>query len=98
MKKIINSIKSFNCWLAKFGADRYLHLIVGLIIAFVTAVAFDKVGGESTWTCVGVAMLITAIVGMLKEVADQTFEGVSDGIDWLFTGIGGLLGCALWLL
>lgn len=98
MKKIFSVMKSFNCWLAKAGADRYLHLLAGLLIAFFSAVIFDKVGGESTWTCVGVAMLITVIIGFLKEVADQTFEGTSDGIDWLFTVIGGILGCALWLV
>lgn len=98
MRKIYSLIKKFNAWLASFGVDGYLHLIAGLLIAFFVALLMMKVGQENVVTCVGFSLMVTVIVGMLKEVADQTFEGESDGVDWLFTCIGGLIGIGLWLL
>ena len=98
MKKIYEVFHSAGEWLASAGADRYLHLLAGLIIAFATAMVMQRVGGEGRWTCVFFAMMLTAIIGIMKEVADQTFESVSDALDFAFTCIGGVIGAALWLL
>lgn len=91
-------MKNFGEWLAKAGADRYLHLLAGLMIAFFVAMLMRGVAHEGRWTCAGFAMLVTVAVGFLKEIADQTFEGESDGLDWAFTAIGGVIGCGLWML
>lgn len=82
MKKVYNVFKSIGEWLAKAGADRYLHLLAGLVIAFFTAMLMQGVAGEGRWTCVGFSMMVTVVVGILKEVADQTYEGESDALDW----------------
>lgn len=98
MKKIYQFFKKINTWLASFGVDRYLHLLAGLFISFISCIIFHYCAGESMWTCVAVAMIITSGIGMGKEVADQTFESTSDGLDFAFTCLGGIIGCALWLL
>lgn len=98
MKKVYGLVKTTGEWLAKAGADRYLHLLAGLLIAFFVAMLMQCVAGEGRWTCAGFALLVTVAVGFLKEIADQTFEGESDGLDWAFTTIGGVIGCGLWLL
>ena len=78
MKKVYNVFKSIGEWLAKAGADRYLHLLAGLVIAFFTAMLMHGAAGEGRWTCAGFALMVTVVVGILKEVADQTYEGESD--------------------
>lgn len=99
MKKIVSLVRKFNVWLASFGGDRYLHLVAGLLISFFVALLMLKVGHESVWTCVGFSFMITVIVGFLKEVFDSLMtDGTADGIDWLFTCIGGVIGLGLWLL
>lgn len=98
MKKVYNVLKSIGEWLAKVGADRYLHLLAGLVIAFFTAMLMQGVAGEGRWTCAGFALMVTVVVGILKEVADQTYEGESDVLDWAFTCIGGVIGCGLWMM
>lgn len=98
MKKVYNVFKSIGEWLAKAGADRYLHLLAGLVIAFFTAMLMQGVAGEGRWTCVGFSMMVTVVVGIWKEVADQTYEGESDALDWAFTCIGGVIGCGLWMM
>ena len=98
MKKVYNVFKNFGEWLAKAGVDRYLHLLAGLIIAFFTATLVNGAAGEGRWTSVGLALMVTVAVGILKEVADQTYEGESDALEWAFTCIGGVIGCGLWML
>jgi hypothetical protein len=98
MKKIYQFFSKISGWLASFGVDRYLHLLAGLFIAFFVAIGMSIIGGESTWTCVFFSMMVTAILGIIKEVLDQNYTDQSDGIDFLFTCIGGIIGCGLWLL
>lgn len=96
MKKIYDFVEKINGKLASYGADRYLHLIVGMIVSFIAAVILGY-NGETTYTCVGFGLLIAIAVGFLKEVADQTFEGMSDFKDWLFTIIGGVIGSLMFI-
>jgi hypothetical protein len=98
MRKIYGLVKKINCWLASFGVDRYLHLLAGLIISFFVALFMLKVGHETVDSSLVFGMMITVIVGALKEVFDQAYDASSDGIDWLFTCIGGVIGLVLWLL
>ena len=98
MKKIYQFFSKINGWLASFGVDRYLHLLAGLFISFITCLIFYHTQGESVWTCAGVAMIITAGLGMGKEVLDQNYTSQSDGLDFAFTCLGGVIGCGLWLL
>lgn len=98
MKKVYNVFKIIGEWLAKVGADKYLHLLAGLVIAFFTAMLMHGAAGEGRWTCAGFALMVTVVVGILKEVADQTYEGESDALDWAFMCIGGVIGCGLWMM
>ena len=98
MKKIYQFFSKINEWFASFGVDRYLHLLAGLFIAFFVAMGMSIIGGESTITCALFSLMVTAILGIIKEVLDQNYTSQSDGIDFLFTCIGGIVGCGLWLL
>lgn len=98
MKKVYGLMKKVGEWLTDFGADRLLHLLCGLLLAFFTAMLVYHNADGNKVSAVGFSMLVTVIVGFLKEVADQNYEGESDGKDWLFTVIGGVIGAALWLM
>lgn len=98
MKKIYQFFQKINDWIASFGVDRYLHLLAGLFIAFIVCIIISAAEGVDPWVSSVFAIMVTAGIGMGKEVLDQTYEGTSDALDFAFTCIGGVLGCALWLL
>lgn len=58
---------------------------------------FD-VQGEGQWVSVAFSMMVTLGMGIAKEVLDQTYEGTSSALDFAFTGIGGILGCIIFLV
>ena len=97
MKKVYQFFQKINVWLASFGADRYLHLIVGAIISIIVCLLMKGLEGGSVLSCTGMAMMITVTIGVMKEVLDQSYESKSDLLDILFTTIGGLVGCAIWI-
>lgn len=94
MKKIITSIRKAETWLAHFGADRYLHLLAGLIITFIVALLVKA----PVWEAGLIGLGITVIVGWLKEIADSITGELGDVVDWLFTVIGGVIAYALLML
>lgn len=98
MRKIYQFIQKINTWLASFGADRYLHLIAGIIISVIVCLLMKGLEGENIWSCAGMAMMSTASIAVIKEVLDQTYEGESSLLDILFTMIGGSIGCSIWML
>ena len=98
MKKIYNFFQKINTWLASFGADRYLHLVAGILISFFVSMGFQAWQQETLLISTVVGYIITVAIGLGKEVLDQNYTGKSDITDWLFTGIGGLIGAALFAL
>lgn len=98
MKKIYQFFQKINVWLASFGADRYLHLLAGIIIAFAVCMVMKAAEGVSSWICALMAVIASAALGVGKEVLDQNYTGQSSWLDIIFTCIGGVFGCVMWLL
>lgn len=98
MKKIYQFFQKINTCLASFGVERYLHLLAGIIISVIVCLLIQGIEGEDPLTCAGVAMMVTTCASVIKEVLDQTYEGNSELPDIVFTCIGGLIGCGIWLM
>lgn len=80
-------------WLTNWGADRWLHFICGLIVAFVSAV----IVGKPLWLAVQVGFVVSTVVGFAKECADAYLYDDGDFVDWKFAVWGGITGCLMYL-
>lgn len=65
MKKILDCIYRISGRFAAIGSDKYLHLIAGLIVAFVLGRLFANVGAWAFPAITGVLLLMVA-----KECVD----------------------------
>lgn len=73
MGKIVKIWQGCAAWLASWGADRYLHLLVGLIVAYVVGLVAD--GGGSWAGAAGLGVLAAVALGFVKEVGRQLCDG-----------------------
>ncbi len=99
MKKVLEFWDKGCAWLCSFGADKYLHLIVGLVFAIVVAAIIRATTPgcyETAYAFMGVVG--TAVVMILKEMLDFFRGGRFDGVDALFGVIGGVVGAMLWMI
>ena len=87
MKKIIEK-------LAKVAADKWLHFIVGLILAQLTIALLMAVQSD-VFVAYGGGMAVALAAGFIKELKDGSHADVQD---FLFTLIGGAFGALLALL
>lgn len=94
MKKFLDCIYRFFEKLAGIGSDKYLHLLVGLIIAFVLGKLFAHVEAWAYPAIVGVLLLMVA-----KECVDYylrkeqfDFKDIAAGL------VGAVVGVILCLL
>lgn len=94
MKKLLNVYRKAASWLASFGADRYLHLLAGLILTFIIGVFL----GAPLWQSGLIALAIVVVVGWLKEIFDSFTGELGDLVDWRFTIIGGVIAYGLLVL
>lgn len=81
-------------WLASFGADRWMHLVAGLLIAY----AVGRIAGDPLWSAALVGVLAAFVAGFFKEIADSFTGSRGDLVDMAFTTIGGVAGAVLLLL
>ena len=99
MKKILEAWDKACAWLCSFGADRFLHLIVGLVFAvFVAVVIRATTPGcyETAYAFMGVVG--AAVVMILKELVDF-FRGEGfDDRDAAFGIVGGIIGGLMFLM
>lgn len=94
LRKVLNAYGKAAGWLCGFGSDKWLHFIVGLVIAFVVGC----VASEPLWSAGLLGVLIAFVVGFAKEIADSFTGGNGDLVDVIFTTIGGLAGFGLLML
>lgn len=85
-------------YLAKFGSDKYLHFIVGIIISYLIALLFSYTNPG----CHVTAYMFTGILGtglcmLAKEAIDFFRGGFFDIKDFLFGFLGGVLGSILFI-
>lgn len=87
MKKIIEK-------LAKVAADKWLHFIVGLVLAQLTIALLCAVQNDII-LAYGAGMAVALAAGFIKELKDGSHADVQD---FLFTLVGGVVGALLALL
>lgn len=94
MKKVLDCIYRIFGRLAAIGSDKYLHLLVGLTIAFTLGKLFSHVEAWAYPAIVGVLLLMVA-----KECIDYYLRG--EQFDWkdVVAGmVGAFVGVILCLL
>lgn len=94
LEGIVGAWRTAASWLAKWGADRWMHLVAGLALAF----GIGCVASGERWEVGLVGLLVTACAGFLKEVADACTGENGDLADMLFTILGGAVGYGLLML
>lgn len=87
MRKIIEK-------LAKVAADKWLHLIVGMVLAQLTIALLLAVQSD-VFVAYGAGMAVALAAGFVKELKDGSHADVQD---FLFTLVGGVVGALLALL
>lgn len=99
MKRINKIYDGVAQWLCSFESNKYVHLVVGLLIGFLGSLLFaatTKNGTEVAYAFCG--WFAAMLIGLLKEVVDFFRDKLFDAKDWLFTAVGGAVGAILWLL
>lgn len=99
MKKILEAWDKMCKWLCSFGADRFLHLIVGLVFAVLVAAIMRA----TTPGCYETAYAFMGVVGaavlmILKELVDFFRGEKFDGRDAAFGIVGGIIGGLIFLM
>lgn len=87
MEKIIEK-------LAKVAADKWLHFIVGLVLAQLTIALLMAVQSD-VFVAYGGGMAVALAAGFVKELKDGSHADVQD---FLFTLVGGVFGAGLALI
>lgn len=90
MKKVLDCIYGFFGKIATIGSDKYLHLLVGLILAFMLGKLFAHVEAWAYPAIVGVLLLMVA-----KECVDYYIR--KEQFDWRDV-VAGLLGAVVGVL
>lgn len=94
MKKLLDCVYRIFGRLAAIGSDKYLHLLVGLILAFVLGRLFANVEAWAFPAIVGVLLLMVA-----KECVDYYIR--KEQFDWKDVAaglVGAVVGVILCLL
>ena len=75
-------LKRLWAWLTGFGADKYMHIIAGILVVLVV----------SLWGLVApYAWAFGAFAGLVKEVVDYCRVREFDLLDWAATCVGALV-------
>lgn len=80
--------------LGKVAADKWLHFIVGLVLAQLTIALLCAVQNDII-LAYGAGMAVALAAGFVKELKDGSHADVQD---FLFTLVGGVVGAGLALL
>ena len=80
--------------IGKVAADKWLHFIVGLILAQLTIALLCAVQNDII-LAYGAGMAVALAAGFVKELKDGSHADVQD---FLFTLVGGMVGALLALL
>lgn len=99
MKKVFSVYDKFANWLCSFTADKYVHLVVGLLIGFFVSLIFavtTKNGVPLSYAFCGVVAAF--LIMLFKEMVDFFRGEPFDAKDLLFGTVGGVLGALLWLI
>jgi VanZ family protein len=98
MKKILDIYDKCAEWLCSFTGDRYVHLIVGLLICYVVGRLDGRVLNRETAVAMAIGFLVAFFIAILKEVCDFFRGRGFDVNDLLFTWTGAIIGAILILI
>ena len=99
MKKILSVYDKVAQWLCSFDSDKYVHLLFGLVISFAVSWLFMLTTmGATKPVCAVCGVIASVFVGFIKEVVDFFRDKPFDGVDVLFTVIGGIIGAVLYMM
>lgn len=80
--------------LGNVAADKWLHLIVGMVLAQLTIALLSAVQNDII-LAYGAGMAVALAAGFVKELKDGSHADVQD---FLFTLVGGIIGAGLALI
>lgn len=99
MKKVFEIYDKVAEWLCSFTADKYVHLLFGLLISFAVAWVFIlNTAGATKPVCAVCGVIASVLIGLFKEIADFFRDKPFDTKDWLFTAVGGVIGALMFLM
>ncbi len=98
MKKIYDFYQKVAGWLCHFEGDKYVHLILGLLLAYIMVHVGVSVIHSELLPAMFVSFIIVAFLGIAKETMDFVLRKGFDGADMMFTWVGSALGVLLCLL
>ena len=99
MNKLLKIWNGAAEWLCGFGSDKWVHLVVGAIISFVTAwILMATTAGATALGTAFCGAFGALLAGMVKEVADVFCNKDFSLSDVIFTFVGGVFGGILFML
>lgn len=99
MKKILRVYDRLAAWLCKWGSDKYVHLLAGLLISYLWLCVLLTVRGDGMRMIYAWYGVVAAGgVALIKELIDDMRGGRIDPQDIVFTMAGGLIGSLLFLI
>lgn len=90
--------------LTSVPSDKYLHALVGLLVAFLTAAVSHAATGDPRWSGALLGLVVAVIAGFIKENVDAltapSYEEAERWslTDWLATIVGGIVGAGLFII
>lgn len=92
MKKILKIWDNTAEWLCEFGAERWVHFVAGLMIAFFVALADVEIWNREGVIAFSTGFLTACFIAPLKEICDFFRGERFDMGDVFFTVLGGFFG------
>ncbi len=97
MKKFLKIYDRFASWICGFEADKYIHFIIGFLIAFVSFLFFYRMISKDISLIALVVLVIGFVAGLGKEQIDKMRGEKFDIKDAYSTWVGVILGLILGL-
>lgn len=97
MKKFLKIYDRFASWICSFEADKYIHFIIGFLIAFVSFLLFYRMISEKISLITLIVLVIGFVAGLGKEQVDKMRGEKFDIKDTYSTWAGVILGLILGL-
>ena len=85
-------------WLCKFESDKYVHLLVCLVLAFAIARKSVDWGGAESGAAVIIGIGFGSALAVVKEIVDLRRKDVADIRDLLSGVVGSLMGSLMILI
>lgn len=99
MKKIVKVYAKVAEWLCSVGGDKYVHGIVGFVIAYLVAFVFEMTTkGFPLINYAACGFFACVLAMLLKELVDFMRDEKPDFYDFLAGVIGGVAGGVVFLL